>query len=144
MIRYQVKIDGQVIGTRSSSSNRVYTHAIVARPSRDDDEKAARYAARYDEHNFRSYEKTLRGEYKFAGPDEIARAKDIVAMGLEGYKDRMRAERNVRIETKKLEGFYEKDVVLTYCGRLDLAQKEAGLAVKNGWNQVRIVEVEKL
>jgi hypothetical protein len=59
---------------------------------------------------------------------EYDRSKEIVDTykTLDGFLAAKVDERVSEIERKKLDGYYEKLEVLTWCGRLDLAHKQLG------------------
>lgn len=161
--KYVAKYEGKVVGKRTTA-NRTYTHAVV---TQDDEEKARAAAYGYkacgqDRANYEyhlevagcegviidatacSWKKDMVGQRQSRGmvigydAKEIADHKAEVVGGWTAYADRCREEKIERFERAKKNGAYEPGVA-TWCGRHDLAVKEANK--RRGWNNIKMVAI---
>jgi hypothetical protein len=128
---YIAKLDGNIIGTRSSE--RTYTHAVIIQWSeesfRERDHSVAYAQQCNSKKNFEYYcgiaANGVEGEmakYKFTSLEEATRrvehAKEIAALGYEGWVEQERMENIAEFEAKVARGGF-------WNGRRDLAEKEA-------------------
>ena len=145
---YEVKVGDQVVGTRTSK--RTYSHAIVARRSKEYEVKTAReisgsslsandykYGTRYAgmtrEQAIEKIEADNIGrppfhtEYEMRALDKnMAESEAMKAQHptLEVYRQWYLDEWLARIATAEVAGVYDKFNALTWAGRPDLAEKE--------------------
>jgi hypothetical protein len=166
--KYVAKYDGKIVGKRTTES-RVYTHAIVVQESAEFARAEAYGWAPLDRKDYdyhvavalcegvmnlaplRDWEKegtvgqTRHGEGSRQGAfvlrhtaAKIARSKAIIEGGFEGYAARGRAAAIASFERKLAAGGFEPGVA-AWCGRLDLARKEAGK--RNTGERLCLVEI---
>jgi hypothetical protein len=134
---YIAKLDGNIIGTRSSE--RTYTHAVIIQWSeesfRERDHSVAYAQQCNSKKNFEYYcgiaAHGIEGEmaqYKYTSLEEATRrvehAKEIAALGYEGWVEQERMENIAEFEAKVARGGFTP-AVLCWNGRRDLAEKEA-------------------
>jgi hypothetical protein len=153
---YVALIDGKQIGKRSTES-RTYTHCVAAKPSY---EAAKRQAVEgwdvADADSFEYYSTVARatvGDPKYPGDayldkhrieqrdiDDAKRELGGATTAAEFHQLRA-AARLAKIEADKAKGRFDEWGVQTWCGRLDLAHKEAA-ARRNGsyFAEVRVLE----
>lgn len=134
--KYVARYNGEIVGTRTTAS-RTYTHAVVAQWN-EAESRAAAYgykATETDRKNFNFYSFIAQQEPgKICTPpgwrmtttftaEEITKDKALVDGGFDAYAERQR-QRNIEWFELRLSEGYFKPFVATWCGRLDLAQKE--------------------
>lgn len=140
---YAVRIGDKIVDTRTS--DRTYTHAIVARRSFDADMKTGGSIHNVDKNNFDYYTKVAKSQpdiYNTA--DYIEKAKATVAKhgNRDAYAKAQMEFRVAEITAKKAAGYYDKPVVVAWAGRPDLAAKQAASYGKAGqWADVQAVAV---
>jgi hypothetical protein len=142
---YIAKLDGAVIGTRSSASARTYTHAVIIQHDEAwyrERAHSTKYAAEHNtKENFKYYsEMAARGvageqaEWKYMSLEEVtervANAERIVAMGYDVWVEERRLENIASHEASMARGGF-KPAVVCWNGRPDLAQKEAAKYQQN-------------
>lgn len=148
--KYIAKLHGVIVGKRTTQS-RTYTHAVVVLEDVEADRKAAYgyVATKHDRENF-----NYQTEVATAGLDHehmrwcteaqrierLAEAVAEIAGGFDGYVARRRDKEIASFEDRLARGYYTPGVV-TWCGRLDLAQKEANSRAGR-YLRVWIVEAE--
>jgi hypothetical protein len=134
-IHYVAKLDDKVVGSRTSP--RVYTHAVVIQWS-EAKYRAAAYdyvATSTDKSNFAYYTKqaahtveTYLTEWKYSSTSEAERAintaKENIEGGFDAYVERLRQRAIESFEKSVKAGGFAPGVA-TWCGRADLAHKEA-------------------
>jgi hypothetical protein len=127
--KYIARLEGKIVGKRTSES-RTYTHAVVVQPS-ESEARAACYgytATKDDRANFDYYTNVatlgMKHSHYYEGSDIVERAKEQVEGGFEAYVARLKARAIERFEERVTKGEYQPHAV-TWCGRLDLAHKEA-------------------
>lgn len=149
--KFTVTVDGKTL-TRTSQS-RVYTYVVVGTPSISKHRaKAARIAPdASDLSTFRYYTfiaaqqpgaEVVPPGWRFAtsfDAERIEEAKAKIAGGIEGYMQRDQQERMARFEDAVARGVFTP-CALTWCSRLDLAQKAAGSF--KGYDNLRILPVD--
>jgi hypothetical protein len=148
-INYVAKLDGTIVGSRTSP--RTYTHAVIIQWNAEYFRtKAFGYKADdTDRSNFKFYTKEAAhtvesyiADSKWTPVDEaakrIADAKQRIEGGFDAYVARVRQDGIDRFE-KGLEGGYQPGVA-TWCGRLDLARKEASKFAKRLGAEIARVE----
>lgn len=122
---------------------RTYTHIVVART---DIEKQIRHAVADAESTVRinwQYWTRETGDnpqytHNAASMQEM---REIVAMGRDGYQQHLEMTRLARIEKNRKAGGYARQHIVAWCGRADLAHKQADKARKDGLIDVEIAEV---
>lgn len=143
--KYIARLNGETVGTRSS--DRVYTNAVVIQRS----EAAARKAAyeyrstTSDSSNFEYISIIAQGRspYDFNKTEKATSdAKAQVEGGFDAYVRRLRERAIASFERYLADGHFTP-VAATWCGRPNLAQKEAAkyrsaVNIENVW----IVEAE--
>jgi hypothetical protein len=152
---YIARLNNEIIGTRSSE--RTYTHAVVIQYSetfyRLQAESTAHAAFHCSKSNFKYESEIAAGgvegemaKWKYMKREEaerhVARASAIVAMGYDAWVEQRRQENIATHAANVAKGGFTPAVV-TWCGRPDLAQKEANkrrgeTSIANVW----IVEAE--
>lgn len=156
MTKYIAKLDGKIVGTRTTAS-RTYTHALIVQ----DVEEVARNAAynytstKTDSSNF-EYSSFIakqqpgvlcrpRGwstETKFKAA-EIVAAHELVEGSFDAYVRRLRERHIAGFEARKTKGGFEP-FVATWCGRLDLAQKAVTAHTSAARQFIAIVPAEEV
>jgi hypothetical protein len=147
---YIARLNNEIVGTRSSE--RTYTHAVVIQYNEQHfHDRAHNYeASGTDRKNF-EYETEVasgRSPYEWNKNDAaIDKAKAIIEGGFDAYIERLRQRQIAIFETSRANGGFTPAVV-TWCGRADLAQKEAAKrmgqpSIENVW-VVQAETVEKL
>lgn len=132
--------NGQVF-TRATA--RTYSHIVVCKSNFDKDMASAIDTAEImakKNHAYFTREAGPGALYKFS-PDVLARYKRIAAMTPADYCAGEVAEARAGIEKSKANGVYDRAGVYAWCGRLDLAQKQADAARKFGLLDVEIVAI---
>jgi hypothetical protein len=150
---YIAKLDGKIIGTRSSE--RAYTHAVVIQHSeawyREQAHSVAYAKGHNSKSNFDYYVKIAdggvdaeRAEYKYTPLSQIEeRVAEAVAIRDMGYDAWVEQRRQANIARHEASNF--QPAVLCWNGRLDLAQKEAAkYQGRPGIANVWVVEAEKV
>lgn len=140
---YAVRIGDKIVDTRTS--DRAYTHAIVARHSFESDMKTGGSIHKVDQRNFDYYtEVAKRQPDKFTPAEYIEQAKATVAKygNRDAYAKAKMEGRVAEITAKKAAGYYDKPVVVAWAGRPDLANKQVASYGKAGqWADVQAVQV---
>jgi len=124
---YVAKLDGEIIGTRSSP--RVYTHAVIIQYSEQHyrDEAYTFNADKQDRKNFDHYVQQAAGKSPYdwcRTPEKIAEAQADVEGGFDAYCARLRQRQIDSFEAGLKAGGYTPGIV-GWCGRRDLAEKLA-------------------
>jgi hypothetical protein len=153
------KLNGEIIGKRTSLS-RTYTHCV-----------AARYSYEYARQNLnRSYSdgetwdyltecsQRIVGSLRSSGTridgstwefrveqHEVDKALiELAGRTREQFIADRRAERLANLEKNREAGFYDRWNVMTWCGRLDLAQKQVSAYCKaKHYAEVKLLEAER-
>lgn len=150
------------VGTFTRTTARTYTHVVVARQDQAAARERAYSATAHDtktaRSNFAFYThqaelgvEGLKAEHaakwRYVKPQaEFIRqhmtAKSLAGLGLDGYLATLR-ERAIESHEKTVrEGGFQFGAI-NWCGRLDLAQKEASKAQRQGWIDVQIFPVDE-
>ena len=140
------------IGKRTTE-NRIYTHAVIGRHSYEKDLAGAhdKGSQKADGQNWDYHMALAAGTHehcKFQHLDDDAHRAEWAAFAAAfptraGYIETQHAARVARVQDRKAEGYYEVWHTLTWCGRLDLAQKQIGANSKY-WVDLQVVPaVEK-
>lgn len=112
--------------TRTSTS-RSYTHAIIVRPSYEAALKGANQPHGWAADNFAYYQRELDpATRRFSHSDaNLSEMAEVVAKHgtAAAYVEALRLEAVAQVEARKAEGYYDRFQAVTWCGRLDLAQK---------------------
>lgn len=128
--------------TFSRRTDRTYTHVVIAKGNKANDLAHAKQRAEWDVKNNWAYYVREADEatrnYSHTD-DEIARFKHIVELGKAGYLAERIAASVERIEKAD----YTSYTAVAWCGRLDLANKQADAAQKRGLLNVWIIEVQQ-
>lgn len=149
--KFTVTVDGKTL-TRTSQT-KVYAFAVVGTPDIEAGRTgAARIAPdKTDLANFRWYSFIAKQQPgvevvppgwswpKAFSADEIESAKAMIVGGIDGYMQRDQQVRQARFEASVAAGYFTPDA-LTWCSRMDLAQKAAGSF--KGYVNLRILPVE--
>lgn len=136
-LNYVAKHNGEIVGTRSSA--RTYTHAVVIQHNeawyRERAHSVAYAKQHHSQSNFAYYQRIAASgvegemaEYKYTPRADIERrvreAEHIVAMGYDAWVAERLAE-NIAQHAKNVDNGGFAPAVVTWCGRPDLASKEA-------------------
>jgi len=133
-------------------TDRVYTHAVVVRPSYEFDLAQADRDWEVDGRNWQFYVKMARDGFSGAAPQYNWETPEYLEKTKAEYAERAAAFSNVQeaiaagrakrvsnVEKAKANGEYDKYGVLGFNGRLDLAQKAASAAQGGRWAEVKIL-----
>lgn len=144
-------LDGTVLDTRTSTSCRIYTHAVAVRLSERYARDLASVWTKHDQRNaewsWNNAQKIIaKGEDDLYGPKGLERSKEIAAHGsLAAFAQAQLDARIAKHEQDVANGRFTKLGVVGYQGRPDLAQKEHFKQAKFAWNEaVFTIEVERL
>jgi hypothetical protein len=134
--KYVAHYEGKLVGKRTSTSDRIYTHAVVVKA---DEVKARKYAYEYCatasdrrdyEYNVKKADQGIQHEHICvtpwrAEPDYVRLQDAIEAIegGYEAYVARRRLQEIDRFEHGRAKGAFEPKVAC-WNSRLDLARKE--------------------
>lgn len=124
--KYVARLNGEIIGKRSTAG-RKYTHAVIILPSEPFSLAQAQFrkANDTDKSNFRYYCEVAEGRSQYEQtPEQIIRASTMIDGGFDAYVERQRMDAIKSHEERVAAGYFKPGVV-TWCGRPDLAQKEA-------------------
>ena len=139
------KLTAQYKGqTFTRTTDRVYTHIVVARYSHEHAvSQIAAYAADQIKTNFAYYLKVAAGTSGHTQSEsQVQRAKEYVEGGLEASIARLAAKMTAEIADRKAKGFYDKWNVIGWCGRPDLATKLLAQTSAPYYAEVHIVPVD--
>lgn len=142
---------GELLDTRTSTSCRIYTHAIAVRRNERYYRDMATVWTKTNQSNaewsWNNAKKIVAaGQDDVYGPRGLERAKEILDHGsLANFATAELAKRISDHEERVLDGDFQRLEVITYCGRPDLAQKEHFKAAKQPWyDTVMTLEVTRI
>jgi len=139
------KLTAQYKGqTFTRTTDRVYTHIVVARYSHEHAvSQIAAYAVDLVQTNFAYYSRVVAGTSGHTQTEaDVQRAKEFVEGGREASIARHTAKMTEEVAQRKAKGHYDKWVVIGWCGRPDLATKLLAQTSAPSYAEVHIVPVD--